>query len=174
TMTLAPRSWPSRPGFATSTRIGRVRLAVTFSSSPRSDHRHGPVLAVHGLEAVGDLPQRSVGAHRAQKVRHQVLPGACRLLQRVEGSAPLVLIALPAHACEALALALLPLGVHRQKRDVRRLLVAQRIDADHDLAALGYGLFVAVGAVGDAPLEVAVLDGGKHAPHFSNLIEDRL
>src|SRR5215813_12532919 len=55
-MTLAPRSWPSRPGFAMSTRIGR--------SAPLS-------FAIVREEFINSLPQ----AARRQLAR-EVLPGA--------------------------------------------------------------------------------------------------
>src|ERR1700682_3225338 len=38
-MTLAPRSWPSRPGFATSTRIFRSGIAIHLTTEATEGHR---------------------------------------------------------------------------------------------------------------------------------------
>src|SRR4051812_9584694 len=75
-MTLAPRSWPSRPGLATSTRIGVV-IFLQFS--------HFLVGSKHLAERIADLPEGRVRPHRVQEARHRVLRplgGALQCSQR--------------------------------------------------------------------------------------------
>src|SRR6516225_2761432 len=78
-MTFAPRSWPSRPGLAMSTRIffsGIPESLEAFSSVLEilSASRDGGffVGAEDGSHRVADLAKRSVRFHRAVDVRHQV------------------------------------------------------------------------------------------------------
>src|SRR6266576_2166130 len=63
-ITLAPRSWPSRPGLATSTRIGFVIC---------SDRARFLIGAEYVPQSVTDLAQRRVGADGIQNVRHGVV-----------------------------------------------------------------------------------------------------
>src|SRR6267154_2936513 len=71
--TLAPRSCPSSPGLATSTRIGRCFLEAGLTRGEPWLEEHGlAVRAPHALQRVTDLVQRAVGAgaieHRADNV----------------------------------------------------------------------------------------------------------
>src|SRR5580700_3045369 len=63
-ITLAPRSCPSRPGLATSTRIGRDMVYLEV--------RLFLVSAEHRAERVADLAQRCISLHRVQNIRHGV------------------------------------------------------------------------------------------------------
>src|ERR1039458_890912 len=89
-ITLAPRSWPSSPGLATSTRIGGfiycpVRVQVTQASWPvLLDMRRLLIRAKHPAECVADLAQRRVSTHRIQNERHGVLRALGRPPQRVQ------------------------------------------------------------------------------------------
>ena len=86
-MTLAPRSWPSRPGFAMTTRslshrsdsssVGlteRAHAASSPATSPRLRvvNRHFFVLAPDLAQRVAHLADRGVGAHRVEDRRHHV------------------------------------------------------------------------------------------------------
>src|SRR5207245_1193184 len=74
-ITLAPRSCPSRPGLATSTRIG------LFIWSDRARFLIG---AEHIPQSVTDLTQRRVGADSIQDVRHRVLRTLSRAPETVQ------------------------------------------------------------------------------------------
>src|SRR5947209_912513 len=82
-MILAPRSWPSRPGLATTTRIF---FSVEVDMGPAILKRWRlAVGAEHCLERLHHLALSDVGAGRLHEQRHQVLlrtPG--RLLQKAQ------------------------------------------------------------------------------------------
>src|SRR5947209_16206370 len=67
-MILAPRSWPSRPGLATTTRIF---FDVLIGGS--LEDRALPVGAEHPLEGRDDLALGGVRAGGVEQGRHQVL-----------------------------------------------------------------------------------------------------
>src|SRR6185436_15484625 len=73
--TLAPRSWPSRPGFAMTTRMGRS--AMTASLSPATGDRPGRRRCrrsalrgdlVEALDHVGGDVEALVGPHQSGRV----------------------------------------------------------------------------------------------------------
>src|SRR3712207_2686836 len=79
-MTLAPRSWPSRPGLATRTRI--FLSAISESGLL--------VEAVHVAQRVADFAERGVGTHRLDGRRHRVVAvarGALQFFERVRDGA---------------------------------------------------------------------------------------
>src|SRR5579862_2586413 len=92
-ITLAPRSWPSSPGLATSTRIGGFILYV----------RRFLVRPEHFAQGIADLTQRGVCAYRIQDERHSVLGSLGGSAQRVEGLAHPAIIA-PRVQCRQLGL----------------------------------------------------------------------
>src|SRR5579862_3706244 len=73
-ITLAPRSWPSSPGLATSTRIGRFILNVGRFL----------VRTEHTAKGIADFAERGIRAHGIEQERHGVLRAFGGLLQRVE------------------------------------------------------------------------------------------
>src|SRR3954467_6914158 len=77
-MTLAPRSWPSRPGFAMTT------LSFLIGARQPLNNRHFLVLAPHFAERVAHFADRRVGPHRIEDPRHQVLGGPGGDAQAVE------------------------------------------------------------------------------------------
>src|SRR6266568_5786829 len=142
-MTLAPRSWPSRPGLPTRMRARRMSEL----------RRH--VGAEHAPERGRDLADGRVGAHRLDDRRHEV-GGPARLgLEPAEGAVGGGLVALGAHAAHARDLLALELERHAVDLHVRRLgLADEPVHArDHDRALLERALPL-VGALADAPLHV--------------------
>src|SRR6185436_1096972 len=86
-MTLAPRSWPSRPGLAMTTRIFCIW---------QLDERNFFVLAPHVPERVAHLADGRVGADAVHQGIHRIPGAARRLLERVErGTHPGVVARLP-------------------------------------------------------------------------------
>src|SRR3954454_24467670 len=73
-MTFAPRSCPSRPGFATSTRIF---LSLMLEGGLL-------VESVNVAQRVADFAERGVGAHRLDGRGHRVVAGTRGLLQFFE------------------------------------------------------------------------------------------
>src|SRR5450759_4206683 len=93
--TLAPRSCPSRPGFATRTLI--------FSSMVSSlERRVRPILAEHGAQHVADFTKSRVRVDRVDDCRHQVCITACDIFHLSEGSFDLGHIAAALHRIQLL------------------------------------------------------------------------
>src|SRR6185312_9233275 len=84
-ITRAPRSCPSRPGFATSTRI--LRSIV-------SEPRRGLIGAELLFQGGGDLADRAIRAHRLADVRLEVPLAPGRLRQCAQCGARLLRVAL--------------------------------------------------------------------------------
>src|SRR4029077_9735831 len=82
-ITLAPRSCPSSPGLATSTRI---RLFI------QSDRARFPIGAEHIPQSVTDFTERRVSADSVQNVRHGVFRTLGRASQGIQrrGYSPLI------------------------------------------------------------------------------------
>src|SRR5438309_502982 len=77
-MTLAPRSWPSSPGFAMTTRIFRIRpeSAIRNPQSAMSYDGHFHVLPPDVPERIAHLADRRVRADRVEDRRHHVVAAA--------------------------------------------------------------------------------------------------
>src|SRR5262245_19141014 len=103
--TLAPRSWPSRPTLATSTRILRC---VMWVYAPSQDGGLLP-LAEHALHDLDDLAEGAIGTHRLQERRHGVLLAHARRAHTLERGLHLAGIAAGTHAAQVLVLLLLAL-----------------------------------------------------------------
>src|SRR5881409_2991924 len=98
--TRAPRSWPSSPGLAISTRILRDVPAafITNVSPPRSirstaprtarplEHRRLPVRAELGLQRLHRFAHGDVRVRTLEEVRHQVLLLPRRRTERTQGA----------------------------------------------------------------------------------------
>src|SRR5262245_38720939 len=82
-MTLAPRSWPSRPGLAMTTRSFRMSL----------DNRPFLVLPPHVAERVAHLADGRVRTNRFKNMRHDVLGRACGRAQAIEASTDAIRVA---------------------------------------------------------------------------------
>src|SRR5215470_4947942 len=192
-MTLAPRSWPSRPGLAMSTRIffsGIPQRPLEASSSvienPAASSYGGFFVgAEDGSHGVADLTKRGVCLHRLVDVRHQVfmaeLPvgrsrGVSRLCvcarrlpkgqqRAVDGG----LRAVCTKFSEAIRLAMSNGLINLQ--NLERLLGGDKIVySDHDFLFFVERLLVAIGSFGDFTLWIASLDGGDHPAHRVNLV----
>src|ERR1700693_4333686 len=92
-MIFAPRSWPSRPGFATTTRIFlsveedilRPAAAALRARDSKSERRRLAVGPEHDLQGLHHFPLGGVRARGLEQPRHQVLVGVTRgLLQPLE------------------------------------------------------------------------------------------
>src|SRR5438105_4709761 len=90
--TLAPRSWPSRPGLATRTRMGLAIMRLDVLDQPcwrlakvlrcaqddmnrrlaRLDYARRLVFAEDPAQGVADLADGGVGANRVEDWRHKV------------------------------------------------------------------------------------------------------
>src|SRR5215212_7105446 len=88
-MTLAPRSWPSRPGFAITTRIFCI-----------SNERNFLVLSPHVAKRIAHFADGGVGADAVQQRIHRIARAARGLLQQVQAAPDLVVVARPAQRFE--------------------------------------------------------------------------
>src|SRR5262249_25502990 len=119
--------------------------------------------AERAAEGVAHLAERAVGPDAVEEGVHQVAAGRRGLRQRPERSLRPLLVALAADAVEALEVALEPLGVDVEDRDVERLVDDVVVHADDDTLAAVHLLLEAPGAVGNLPLDEARLDRRGHA-----------
>src|SRR5688572_19364187 len=100
-ITLAPRSWPSRPGLAMTTlslrivvgsvlcAVGRLHTAHCSLVTTVSDYRHLFVLPPHLPKGVADLAHSRVGADRLDDRRHQIgraIRGGSKGIERPENA----------------------------------------------------------------------------------------
>src|SRR5664280_60109 len=93
--TLAPRSCPSRPGFAMRTLI--------FSSMVSSlERRVRPIFAEYGAQHVADFAESCVCVDRVDDCRHQVCITACDNFHLSEGRFDLCSIAVTLHRSQLL------------------------------------------------------------------------
>src|SRR5581483_6412848 len=155
---LAPRSWPSRPGLATSTRTGS---SVTM---PPSEGRRLLVLAPHVLQLALDLADRAVLLDATDQRRHEVRVAAGGGAEPGEGVERSARVASPAHLGEAVELQLAGRVVHdRRFERGHRLVGLVTVHAHDDALAAVDPALDGGGLVGDQSLHVAVLDAADHA-----------
>src|SRR5690349_11815980 len=135
-MILAPRSCPSRPGFATTTRI-----FPAIAPEPTSEDRRFAPRAPDLAQRVAHLSHRHVGARGLHDRLHQVAVVVGRvLLQARERRSGSRRVALRPHCLHALDLLLLERGIDAKDLDRLLLLDLVSVDADDDsLAALDLG-----------------------------------
>src|SRR5450756_2983622 len=126
--TLAPRSCPSRPGFATRTLI--------FSSMVSSlERRVRPIFAEHGAQHVADFPEGRVCVDRVDDCRHQVCITAGDSFHLGEGGFDLRAIAAALHRIQLLVPFLIESGVDVHEILEWFVLDLELVDADDDLLA---------------------------------------
>src|SRR6476646_5647038 len=103
-MTLAPRSWPSNPGFAMTTRIFCIVVVAASRRLPASGwqpvaeswslyQRYLFVLTPDFAQRVAHLSHRGVGTDAVHQRVHRIPGAARRLLEQVEGPPHLVGVA---------------------------------------------------------------------------------
>src|ERR1043166_3586009 len=134
-MTLAPRSWPSRPGLATSTRMG-------YPSG--LDNRGLRVSAEHGAQRIADLAQGAIGLYRIQDERHGVrgtFGGTAQVVQRTGDS-----LAAPAGAevAKLSRLVILSTAIDLENLDGILARRDEAVHTDDDLALLFDRLLIGV------------------------------
>src|ERR1043166_8223241 len=98
-ITLAPRSWPSRPGLAMTTR-SFLKSAIYPLKSATSYHRNLFVLAPDLAQRVAHLADRRIGADRIEDGRHDVLARARDRAQPIERALDAVRVARPLQPLE--------------------------------------------------------------------------
>src|SRR5450830_979662 len=126
--TLAPRSCPSRPGFATRTLI--------FSSMVSSlERRVRPIFAEHGAQHVADFAESRVCVDRVDDCRHQVFIATGSSFHLGEGSLHLGSIAVALHRSQLLVPFLKEGGIDAHEILERFVLDLKLVDADDDLLA---------------------------------------
>src|SRR5450830_2170405 len=126
--TLAPRSCPSRPGFATRTLI--------FSSIVSSlERRVRPILAEHGAQHVADFTKSRVRVDRVDDRRHQVCITACDNFHLSEGRFDLGSIAVTLHRTQLLVPLLIESRVDVHEILEWFVLDLKLVDPDDDLLA---------------------------------------
>src|ERR687895_724403 len=148
-MIFAPRSWPSRPGLATTTRI-------------TSEDGCFGVGAVHALQRFDDLALGAVGAGAVEQRFHQVAARRGAVAQLGERLLRGVGVAARPHRLHAADLLALQLG--RDPEDLEPLFVVLLVAvyADHDPLAAFDLLLQRERSVGDLALGVVLLDRGDH------------
>src|SRR3954470_7780058 len=143
-MTLAPRSWPSRPGFAMTTLIFCMSDLV-----PPSDQGNFLVLAPHLAQRVAHLADGRVSADAVHQRIHGVPAAARRLAERRQRSLHAIVVTRLAQLIEPRHL---PIGgalVDIQDRQRRLVALHEVVDADDDFVALLHCLLEAIRRLGD-------------------------
>src|SRR5919204_2549703 len=177
-MILAPRSCPSRPGFATTTRMRRLSLAFMrarmvfatgrpapqcVASPPWLEDRRFGVGAEHGLERLDDLAFGGVGARRVQERGHQVGVAGGLLAQGRQRALDGRRVPAGASGLEPPDLLALERGIDAQDLEALLVVLRERVDPDHDPASLVDLLLVGERRVGDLALREVALDRLHHA-----------
>src|SRR6185503_15899768 len=156
--TLAPRSWPSRPGLAISTRMGS-------SIVPPSENRRLAPGAEDLAQHVHHLAQRRVGLGALHEGGHEVHRRAGVDADAVERLAHLGGAARPAQLAQLAAALALGLVADLEHLEAVVLLVRlhELVDAHDDLPARLQLALVLVGRLADLALEPALLERRHHA-----------
>src|SRR6476469_7430554 len=133
-MILAPRSCPSKPGLATTTRILRA-VAASISRGSLEDRRLGvgPEDLLHRRD---HLPLAGASTRRGDDRRHQVLLGGGGALQLGERLLDLGSVAAGPGRGEAIGLLAFQRRVDAQDRRRHFVLFGEVVDADDDALAL--------------------------------------
>src|ERR1017187_5815315 len=86
-MTFAPRSWPSRPGLAITTRILFIRPQHAWSlRTSKSNRGHFFILAPHFTQRVAHLADRRVRPDALQERVHRIRDAARGVAQVVQAA----------------------------------------------------------------------------------------
>ena len=150
-MTLAPRSWPSRPGLAMTTRILRIRQSA-LSSSCQLDRRALPRIRPRPRGARRTSRRRWRRRGRSRAAGHRVVAPARGRLQRVERAAHRGRCRASASDLGSRASWVSAGGVvDVEDRDRRLVLLDVVVDADDDLVAPLDRLLEAVGGSRRSP-----------------------
>src|SRR5262245_59204017 len=179
-MTLAPRSCPSRPGLAMTTRIFRMWFGPADPDATRSpqrralgsvrlepdlDQRDFLVFAPHLAERIAHLADGRIGADAIEQRIHRVGVRTGRTAERVERARDRVVVARAPQRLETRELRFGGRLVDVENR-VRRLVVLDVVvDADDDLLPPLDRLLELVRRLGDLALREALLDGLDHPAH---------
>src|SRR5919197_5619923 len=121
--TFAPRSCPSRPGFA-------IRTRIFFAIGITSVQERLFVDAEDFAHHVADLPEGRLRAHRIEEEGHRVLVRLAGVPEAIEGRGVLRLIPCPPEAAEPLQLGLQGGLGDPELFEVRLLVHGEVIDAD--------------------------------------------
>src|SRR5579862_2236342 len=163
--TLAPRSWPSMPAFATTTLMGRP------SRLPASRERGGMRLEVARVvilpedlaQRVHDLADRGVGVDGFQDRRDEVGAAEGGFADVLQGALP-ASAAASAEILKSADLLLLQRVVDLQDGNAGIVVLGDvAIHADDDLFTCIDARLMARGGIGDLHLREARFDGRHHA-----------
>src|SRR5215471_16690379 len=167
-MIFAPRSCPSRPGFATTTRIFPAIAPEATSSEDGGLAPGAPDLA----QRVAHLAHRDVRARRLHDRLHEVAAVVGRvLLQPRDRGLRSRRVASPPHRLDTFDLLLLERRIDAEDLDRLLLLHLVAVHSDDDpLAALDLGL-VAEARLGDLALHEVLLDRRDHAAELVDPLE---
>src|ERR1043166_1412721 len=155
--TFAPRSWPSRPGFATMT---RYFLVVAVTGSP-IDRRFAP-FAEDLAEGVDDLPERDPRLRRFEDPPHEIVVSLRGRPDRLEGA--LDRAAVPLRLEFLHRRHLVPLDPRIDLEDRQRLFAVLDVlvDPDVDVPPLLDVLLELIGGLRNLKLRVALFNRGNH------------
>src|SRR5512138_1285351 len=165
--TFAPRSWPSRPGFAISTR------SLPAMAAPPSHRRRLLEPAEHVQEHAVHLADRAVRPRAREERGHEVPRPARRVPQLAQRAAHLRRVAPPLHLGEPRHLPLPDAGVRLVQREGRLLRLREAVHADDHLLARLDPLLLPERLLGDLALDLALLDGADHAAHAVDTLDER-
>src|SRR5215471_10906096 len=162
-MTLAPRSCPSSPGLAITTRS--LRMAAW------SDNGRFLVFAPDFAQGVAHLAYRRVSPDGVENRRHQIVGALRRTPQPVQRPLHLICAAGLPQLFKLCQLAIGGRLVNIENFDRRLILLNEVVDADDDFFFPLHGLLKAVGALRDFLLRKTAFNGLDHPAHPVDGIE---
>src|SRR5229473_782360 len=176
---LAPRSWPSRPGFAT-------RMRNRFSATLLYPIRLDPVLspsifalnptritidAELGTIDIANLTDRRVMPHSFANRTHKIRARTAGLRDALQGFFYRDAVALALHLAHALDLPFLELVLDLQRLDRNLFGDAVLVDADDRLDPLFELALIVECRLRDFELRIAAVDRLEHPAHLVDLAD---
>src|SRR5215470_3641800 len=166
-MTLAPRSWPSSPGLAMSTRIFFIGSATNSAFSSNCDLFVGAKSVAHG---VADFAEGGVGFDGVVDEGHQIIFAFSRGAKSGEAACDFVARALSAELLQSLGLAMRDGFVNLQNLEWL-FFGNKRVHADHELFFVVEFTLIPIGSFRNFSLRETAHNGGDHAAERVNLLD---
>src|SRR5665213_2031637 len=160
-MTFAPRSWPSSPGLATSTRIGGFM----------SDRRLFFPYSEYVFQGGAYLADRGVSAHGIEQRRHQIHAARGGAFQPFQSAPGIFIIAPRAQPPQLFALRRLRGAVDAQHVERLIIIFLTAVHPRNDrLAGFNFALILKPGAR-NFGLRIAAFNGHNHPAHRIHLFD---
>src|SRR5215469_9671199 len=171
-MILAPRSCPSSPGLATTTRKG---LFIRLPASVMSVDERSAILAEHSAKHIAHLAHRRLSLDGPYYRGHDILPSDRGLFDLLQRAADLRLRTRFSDALRPLDLTLPQTRVQYKGFEGQcRHRLHLHVHPDDELLLCFQSMLVRGRRIGNLPLNEPILDRANHAAAVENLPDQRL